>query len=167
MRLNAKALAISVGILWGASVFLATVWLVITGSAGITLGKLSAFYVGYSVSWGGAFVGLEDQIERRLEALDPGGRHADAQAARGLRIEEDAAVRVGLLVRAHGAGECCDVFNIVVAKIKEAFFTFDWAGSDLKKEFKKEDKFISIHHKSDWDVIRKIDAANGVKYDCK
>ena len=43
----------------------------------------------------------------------------------------------------------------------------DWEGSDLKKEFKKEDRFIAINHKSDWDVIRKIDAANGVTYDCK
>ena len=55
----------------------------------------------------------------------------------------------------------------MAAKIKQAFFTFPWEGSDLQKEFKKEGKFISIHHKSDWDVIRKIDAANGVSYDCK
>ena len=30
----------------------------VTGSAGETLGKLSAFYIGYSVSWAGAFIGL-------------------------------------------------------------------------------------------------------------
>ena len=53
------------------------------------------------------------------------------------------------------------------AKIKEALLTFSSEGSDLQKEFKKEGKFLSIHHKSDWDVIRKIDAANGVKYGCK
>ena len=58
MKLNAKAMALSIGILWGASVFLATAWLLITGSAGETLGRLSAFYIGYSVSWVGAFVGL-------------------------------------------------------------------------------------------------------------
>ena len=28
-------------------------------------------------------------------------------------------------------------------------------------------RFIAINHKHDWDVIRKIDAANGVSYDCK
>ena len=27
--------------------------------------------------------------------------------------------------------------------------------------------FISIDHKSDWAVIREIDAANGVSYGCK
>ena len=47
------------------------------------------------------------------------------------------------------------------------FFSFDWKGSALKKEFKKEDKFIPITHKKDWEIIRKIDAANGVKYACK
>jgi len=55
----------------------------------------------------------------------------------------------------------------LVAKIKQAFFTFEWEGSDLKKEFKKEGKFIAIYHKDDWAVIRKIDAANGVSYACK
>ena len=55
----------------------------------------------------------------------------------------------------------------VAAKIKQAFFTFEWEGSDLQKEFKKEGRFVAINHKSDWDVIRKIDAANGVSYDCK
>jgi len=66
-----------------------------------------------------------------------------------------------------GYGHAHNLHPVVAAKIKQAFFTFKWEGSALKKEFKKEDKFISIHHKSDWAVIRKIDAANGVKYDCK
>ena len=48
-----------------------------------------------------------------------------------------------------------------------AFFTFDWEGSDLQAEFKKEGRFIAINHKHDWDVIRKIDTANGVSYTCK
>ena len=66
-----------------------------------------------------------------------------------------------------GYGHAHNLDPTVVAKIKQAFFTFPWEGSDLKKEFKKEDRFIAINHKSDWDVIRKIDAANGVSYDCK
>ena len=55
----------------------------------------------------------------------------------------------------------------LVEKIKEAFFTFKWEGSDLKKEFKKDHKFIPITYQKDWNIIRKIDAANGVKYTCK
>ena len=66
-----------------------------------------------------------------------------------------------------GYGHAHNLHPEVVAKIKQAFFTFKWEGSDLKKEFKKEGSFISISHKHDWDVIRKIDAANGVKYSCK
>jgi len=55
----------------------------------------------------------------------------------------------------------------LVEKVKEAFFTFPWAGSGLKAEFKEEDRFVPITYKKDWSVIRKIDAATGVKYTCK
>ncbi len=66
-----------------------------------------------------------------------------------------------------GYGHAHNLHPAVVAKIKQAFFTFQWEGSDLKKEFKKEGAFVSINHKFDWEVIRKIDAANGVTYACK
>ena len=66
-----------------------------------------------------------------------------------------------------GYGHAHDLDPALAAKIKQAFFTFEWEGSDLQKEFKKEGQFISIRHKNDWDVIRKIDAANGVSYACK
>lgn len=53
-------------------------------------------------------------------------------------------------------------------KIKEAFFTFPWEGSSLKKEFEKsnEGQFLEMNYKDFWDVIRKIDTANDVKYTC-
>jgi len=66
-----------------------------------------------------------------------------------------------------GYGHAHNLDPTLAAKIKQAFFTFEWAGSDLQKEFKKEGRFVSIHHKSDWDIIRKIDKANGVKYSCR
>ncbi len=67
-----------------------------------------------------------------------------------------------------GYGHAHNLHPTVAAKIKQAFFTFDWKGSDLEKEFGKQaDRFIAIYHKSDWDVVRKIDAANGIVYDCK
>lgn len=66
-----------------------------------------------------------------------------------------------------GYGHAHNLHPQLAAKIRQAFFTFDWEGSDLKREFKKEDRFIAINHKHDWNVIRKIDAANGVKYACK
>jgi len=54
----------------------------------------------------------------------------------------------------------------LAAKIKTAFWTYKW-GENFKKEFKKADRFIGITHKFDWAVIRQIDKANGVSYDCK
>ena len=62
------------------------------------------------------------------------------------------------------------VYNLkpeVAEKVKEAFFSFPWEGSELKKEFKKEDKFVPISYKEHWEVIRKIDKANDVSYACK
>ncbi len=54
-------------------------------------------------------------------------------------------------------------------KIREAFFTFDWEGTALQAEFSKsnEAQFIEMNYKDFWDVIRKIDAANGVSYACQ
>ena len=54
-------------------------------------------------------------------------------------------------------------------KIKEAFFSFDWEGTALQEEFSKsgEEQFIEMNYKDFWEVIRKIDAANGVSYSCE
>ncbi len=54
-------------------------------------------------------------------------------------------------------------------KIQEAFFTFDWEGTALQEEFSKsnEAQFIPMTYQVFWDVIRKIDAANGVSYACE
>ena len=53
-------------------------------------------------------------------------------------------------------------------KIKEAFFTFEWEGSSLEKEFEKsgEGQFLEMNYKDFWEVVRTIDAANGVEYTC-
>jgi len=64
------------------------------------------------------------------------------------------------------------VYNLTPAlqeKIRQAFFTFDWEGTGLAEEFGKngEEQFIEITFKEDWEVIRKIDQANGVTYNCQ
>ncbi len=64
------------------------------------------------------------------------------------------------------------VYNLkpeLKAKIEEAFFSFEWEGTSLQKEFEKsnEGQFLKMTYKEFWDVIRKIDTANGVKYTCK
>ena len=66
-----------------------------------------------------------------------------------------------------GYGLAYNLDPALAAKIKEAFFTFPWEGSALKAEFKTEDRFVPITYQKDWSVIRKIDAATGVKYSCK
>ena len=68
-----------------------------------------------------------------------------------------------------GYGHAHDLHPVVVARIKEAFFTFPWEGSSLHEEFVRsgEEQFIPITFKEHWAVIRKIDEANGVSYDCK
>ena len=68
-----------------------------------------------------------------------------------------------------GYGHVYNLDPTLAAQIKQAFFTFEWEGSALKEEFQKsgEGKFISIVHKFDWNVIRKIDSANGIEYACK
>lgn len=54
-------------------------------------------------------------------------------------------------------------------KIQEAFFSFDWEGSALAEEFGRngEDQFIPITFQEDWAVIRTIDVANNVVYECQ
>lgn len=52
----------------------------------------------------------------------------------------------------------------LVAKIEEAFFSFDMEGTALGEEFKGVTKFIPISYKEDWEVIREIQSANGVTY---
>jgi phosphonate transport system substrate-binding protein len=54
-------------------------------------------------------------------------------------------------------------------KIQDAFFSFDWEGTALQAEFEKsnEGQFLPMNYKDFWDVIRKIDTANGVSYTCQ
>ena len=55
------------------------------------------------------------------------------------------------------------------AKIQEAFRTFEWEGTSLLEEFSKsgEAQFVPITFKEEWAVIRKIDEANQVAYNCQ
>ena len=53
-------------------------------------------------------------------------------------------------------------------RIREAFFSFEWEGTSLQREFERsgEAQFIPITFKDNWSVIREIDAAMGVQYTC-
>lgn len=64
------------------------------------------------------------------------------------------------------------VFNLhpdLQEKVQEAFFSFDWTGTSMEEEFRNsgEAQFIPITFQENWSVIRQIDAAMGVEYNCQ
>ena len=60
LRINGVLTGVVFGLMAGAGLFLATIWLVIKGGPeiGAHLGLLGQFFLGYTVSWGGAFIGF-------------------------------------------------------------------------------------------------------------
>jgi hypothetical protein len=60
LRLNSTVAGIVTGLVVGWTVFAATVWLVVKGGpvVGPHLALLGHFFIGYTVSWGGAVVGF-------------------------------------------------------------------------------------------------------------
>lgn len=68
-----------------------------------------------------------------------------------------------------GFGTAYNLTPELQANIQDAFFSFDWAGTSLEEEFSKsnEGQFLEMNYKDFWDVIRKIDTANGVSYACE
>lgn len=70
-----------------------------------------------------------------------------------------------------GYGHAHNMKPELAAKVREAFFTFNWEGTALLKEFEKssppQQKFMPITFKQHWQVVRDIDAAMNVSYSCK
>ena len=67
-----------------------------------------------------------------------------------------------------GYGHVYNLHPDVAKKVQEAFFSYNWEGSALKEEFANsgESKFIPMNFKEHWAVIRSIDEANDVTYQC-
>jgi phosphonate transport system substrate-binding protein len=51
--------------------------------------------------------------------------------------------------------------------VREAFFTYDWTGSELLREFRPEEMFVPITYREHWEVIRRIDEAAGASWRCR
>ncbi|ROR22736.1 phosphonate transport system substrate-binding protein [Comamonas sp. BIGb0124] len=70
-----------------------------------------------------------------------------------------------------GYGYAYNLKPELAAKVTQAFFSYDWNGSELAKEFNKseppQEKFMPITYKQHWQVVRDIDRAVGVSYACK
>jgi len=58
MKLNKVACGLAAGIIWGLTIFIATIWVIVSGGGGEHLALLNRFYIGYSVTYGGSFLGL-------------------------------------------------------------------------------------------------------------
>ena len=58
MKLHKVALGMAAGILWGATIFLATWWIVIRGGTGENIALLGRFYIGYTPTPVGSIIGL-------------------------------------------------------------------------------------------------------------
>ncbi|MCZ6702132.1 MAG: bacteriophage holin [Ignavibacteria bacterium] len=58
MELRKRALGLSIGLVWGLAILLGTWWFIIFEIKAEMLSKLGVVYLGYSVSWGGSFIGF-------------------------------------------------------------------------------------------------------------
>ncbi|ART82099.1 phosphonate ABC transporter substrate-binding protein [Oceanisphaera profunda] len=67
-----------------------------------------------------------------------------------------------------GYGHVYNLHPDLAKKVQDAFFSYNWEGSALKDEFANsgESQFIPITFKEHWAVIRTIDEANDVTYQC-
>jgi phosphonate transport system substrate-binding protein len=68
-----------------------------------------------------------------------------------------------------GFGLAHDLDPGLASKVREGFFSFPWAGSELAKEFSvlEVSRFMPIRYREDWALVRKIDDAMNVRYACK
>jgi phosphonate transport system substrate-binding protein len=57
----------------------------------------------------------------------------------------------------------------LAGKIRDAFFSFPWAGSALSKEFSplSVSRFMPITYRDDWALVRQIDAEMNARYACR
>jgi phosphonate transport system substrate-binding protein len=57
----------------------------------------------------------------------------------------------------------------LASRIREAFFSFSWPGSDLAKEFAPlgVSRFMAINYRDDWTLVRHVDEEIGVRYACR
>ncbi len=67
-----------------------------------------------------------------------------------------------------GYGTVYNLHPDLQEQIRDAFFSFEWEGTGLEREFgaQGESQFIPITFQENWSVIRQIDAAMGVTYTC-
>lgn len=89
----------------------------------------------------------------------------ERMAARGLYDPED--LRIIYETSPFPTTSYNYVYNLhpdLIAKIEEAFFSFDFEGTALGDEFEGLTQFVPINYQDDWAIIREIQTVNGVVY---
>ena len=116
------------------------------------------------------FSGSHDQsmlgvVAKDYDAAPVASEVVERMAARGLYDEED--VRLVWESDRFPTTSYNHAHNLhpeLVEKIREAFYSFKFSGTELGEEFEGVETFIPINYKDNWRVIRTIQASNGVQY---
>jgi len=116
------------------------------------------------------FSGSHDQsmlgvVAQDYDAAPVASEVVERMAARDLYDEED--VRLLWESDRFPTTSYTHAYNLhpdLAGKVREAFYTFDFAGTALGEEFAGVETFIPINYKDNWKVIRTIQKANGVTY---
>lgn len=85
-----------------------------------------------------------------------------------VRAEQYRSIYKSLTFPTTAYGIAHNLHPVLAENIREAFFTFDWEGSALQREFADAGmaRFIPINYQQHWQVIRAIDEANDTVYNC-
>ena len=116
------------------------------------------------------FSGSHDQsmlgvVAKDYDAAPVASEVVERMAARGLYDEAD--VRLVWESDRFPTTSYNYAYNLhpdLVEKIREAFYSFQFAGTELGEEFEGVETFIPINYQQHWRVIRTIQASNGVQY---
>ncbi|WP_028671713.1 phosphate/phosphite/phosphonate ABC transporter substrate-binding protein [Saccharospirillum impatiens] len=117
-----------------------------------------------------SFSGSHDQsmlgvVAKDYDAAPVASEVVERMAARGLYDEDD--VRLVWESDRFPTTSYNHAYNLhpdLAEKVREAFYTFKFAGTELGDEFEGVETFIPITYQNNWRVIRTIQASNGVQY---
>lgn len=107
-------------------------------------------------------------LQRDYEAAAVANQVIDQVLARGVGSRDDLRVLYrseSFPTTAYGVSNRLDPG--LTALVRQAFLTFEWAGSALEAEFQEEDGFIEITYEEHWNVIRSIDVAINTSWGCR
>ncbi len=90
------------------------------------------------------------------------------QAREVVRAEQYVSIYTSATFPTTAYGLAHNLHPELAQRIRHAFFSFDWEGTALQREFSDAGmaQFLPINYKEHWRVIREIDEANGTVYNC-